>query len=183
MISDALVKLADRNGSSRQAIVKFIAKNYKLEEKFVNQHAKIVLKNNVKSGNLKQAKGVGASGSFKLGDKLKLKAKKSQNALKKAAVKSSPAPSVLAKKVVKVTITKATKTASAKKSGDTKPKRNLAKVVKVRQVSKPVTKAAAASRIKQAVKRTPIQAKKSSNKPVINKTAAKKVVNKKTKRA
>ena len=48
MISDALKKLAERNGSSRQAIVKFIVANYKLEEKSVNQHVKLVLKNGVK---------------------------------------------------------------------------------------------------------------------------------------
>jgi len=92
MISDALKKLAERNGSSRQAIVKFIVANYKLEEKSVNQHVKLVLKNGVKSGNIKQSSGVGASGSFKLGDNIKnaekLKAKKVAAIAKKAAKKS-----------------------------------------------------------------------------------------------
>jgi len=92
MISDALKKLAERNGSSRQAIVKFIVANYKLDEKSVNQHVKLVLKNGVKSGNIKQSSGVGASGSFKLGDNIKnaekLKAKKQAALIKKSSQES-----------------------------------------------------------------------------------------------
>lgn len=156
MITDALVKLADRNGSSRQAIVKFIVNNYKLEEKFVNQHTKMVLKNGVKTGNLKQSKGIGASGSFKLGDKLKTKTKKSEK-VKKAPVKPKQEASVVPpKNVVKVTITKTKKGVSSKKAGEVKPKRNLSKVVKV-VATKPVTKVGAMSRIKQPTKKTSAQ--------------------------
>ncbi|EFX60309.1 hypothetical protein DAPPUDRAFT_19918, partial [Daphnia pulex] len=66
MIADALKKLNERSGSSRQAILKFIVANYPVEAKSANQHIKIALKNGVKSGALKQSKGTGASGSFKL---------------------------------------------------------------------------------------------------------------------
>ena len=60
----------ERGGSSRQAILKYIAQNYKLgsDEKLVNAHLKMALKAGVKNGTLKQSKGIGASGSFKLGN-------------------------------------------------------------------------------------------------------------------
>lgn len=181
MISDALINLADSRGSSRQAIVKFIVNNYKLEEKFVNQHTKIVLKNGVKSGNLKQSKGVGASGSFKLGDKLKLKAK---NTLKKAASKQKSAVKPLpGKKMVKVTITKAKKSISVKRSAEIKPKRNLNKVFEV-VAKKSIKRRPAISKIEQAKKlnkrtaqsvKVQIQLKKAATKkPVTSKPNAKK---------
>ncbi len=75
MIIQAIRKLNDRTGSSRQAILKFIISNFKVEEKQGNQHVKIGLKNAVKAGTLKQVKGVGASGSFKLSDALKTREK------------------------------------------------------------------------------------------------------------
>ena len=56
MIVEAIKKLNERGGSSRQAIVKYIAANHKLDAKFVNQHVKTTLKSGVKSGALKQAK-------------------------------------------------------------------------------------------------------------------------------
>lgn len=56
MIVDALRKLNEKSGSSRQAIVKYIVANHKLDAKFVNQHVKLALKNGVKGGALKQSK-------------------------------------------------------------------------------------------------------------------------------
>lgn len=181
MISDAIKKLADRNGSSRQAIVKFIVNNYKLEEKFVNQHVKSVLKNGVKSGNIKQSKGVGASGSFKLGDKQKmqLKAKTEVKPAQQAPVKKT------VKKVVKVTITKSK---PAAKKIETKPKKNISKVVRMvakKPMTKPVTKAAAVSRIKQTSTRTAAQPVRVqiNVKKAANKSAARPVRKQPAKRA
>lgn len=56
MIVDALRKLNEKSGSSRQAVVKYIVANHKLDAKLVNQHVKLALKNGVKSGALKQSK-------------------------------------------------------------------------------------------------------------------------------
>jgi histone H1/5 len=56
MIVDALRKLNEKSGSSRQAIVKYIIANHKLDAKLVNQHVKLALKNGVKNGALKQSK-------------------------------------------------------------------------------------------------------------------------------
>jgi histone H1/5 len=90
MISEALKSLNERNGSSRQALLKFIISNYKVDGKTGNQHLKLALKNAVKAGTLKQMKGIGASGSFKLVNtsvaKKVLAAKKKKSSLTKAAM-------------------------------------------------------------------------------------------------
>ncbi|EDO35464.1 predicted protein, partial [Nematostella vectensis] len=65
MIAAAISSLKDRNGSSRQAIEKYIKANYKVGES-VGVHLKMALKRAVAGGSILQTKGVGASGSFKL---------------------------------------------------------------------------------------------------------------------
>jgi len=69
MIRQALVALKERGGSSRQAILKYVMANFKVggDEHSVNTHLKVALRNGVKSELLKQSKGSGASGSFRLG--------------------------------------------------------------------------------------------------------------------
>lgn len=69
MIKTALKALNERSGSSRAAILKFVLANYSLDPAQANQHLKLALKNGVKSKLLKQTKGNGASGSFKLAAK------------------------------------------------------------------------------------------------------------------
>ena len=64
MIKAALLALKERNGSSRQAIEKYIKANYKVGE--VSSHLKMALKRGATSGKFVHTKGVGASGSFKL---------------------------------------------------------------------------------------------------------------------
>ena len=136
MIAASLGSLKERGGSSRQAILKYISSHYDVgkNERVVNQHLKMALMRvGVKNGSLKQAKGTGASGSFRLGEKTK----------PAAAAKKSP------KKVVK----KATK--SPKKVAAKSPKKVVKKkTVKPKAASKP--KAAAKP------KKTPVKAKKST---------------------
>lgn len=101
MIKDALTNLKERGGSSRQAILKYIVKNFKVEdEKSANNHLKMALRAGVKNGSLKQSKGTGASGSFRLGDSKppsKPKAKKEKAAKPKAEKKVKKKPKVKAK--------------------------------------------------------------------------------------
>ncbi|RXG67949.1 Heterochromatin protein 1-binding protein 3 [Armadillidium vulgare] len=66
MITEAIGALKEKTGSSRHAIVKYIATNYNMNEKTANSRVKLALKREIESGNIKQVKGVGASGSFKL---------------------------------------------------------------------------------------------------------------------
>jgi len=93
MIKDALGALKERGGSSRQALLKYIVKQYRLagDEKTINAHLKLALRAGVKNGTLKQSKGTGASGSFRIGEK-KTTEKKPKAATKAKKPKaSSPA--------------------------------------------------------------------------------------------
>ena len=102
MIKAAITALKERNGSSRQAIVKYIKANYKVGDS-ADVHLKMALKRGVASSSLAQPKGIGASASFKVGKKeppvKKPKAKKPKTpkksapkwaAAKKPKKKSSP---------------------------------------------------------------------------------------------
>lgn len=82
MVQQALVALKERGGSSRQAVLKYIMANFKVagDENMINAHVKMALKAGVKNGALKQSKGTGATGSFRIGEK----AKKAPAAVKKA---------------------------------------------------------------------------------------------------
>lgn len=113
MVKTAITCLKDRTGSSRQAIIKYILANYSVcdNQKMVASSVKMALKAGVAAQVFKQTKGVGASGSFKLGtgskpEKAKTKASKAKKAAKprspkkpaskpkkkKAATKKSPKP-------------------------------------------------------------------------------------------
>ena len=141
MIATSIESLKERGGSSRQAILKYISSHYDVgkNEWVVNQHLKMALRVGVKSGSLKQAKGTGASGSFRLGEKVKPAT---------AATKKPSAAKKSSKKVVKK-VTKSPKKVAAKS-----PKKVVKKNVKPKAASKP--KAAAKP------KKTPVKAKKSS---------------------
>lgn len=128
MISAAISALKERNGSSRQAILKYISSNFKVGES-ANVHLKVALKKGVASGVLAQPKGVGASGSFKLVKKAaepkkKPAAPKKKPAAKKPATKkAAPKKKPAAKKTTTPKKTKkpAKKASSAKKSAAKKP--------------------------------------------------------------
>merc|ERR1712055_740706 len=95
MIKAAVGSLKERGGSSRQAILKYIVKNYKVgnDERTVNNHLKLALRAGVKNGGLKQSKGTGASGSFRLGEAKKTAKPKA----KKPAAKKAKTPKKAAK--------------------------------------------------------------------------------------
>ena len=62
MVHQALGSLKERGGSSRQAVLKYIMKNFSVgnDENIVNTHLKIALRAGVKNATLKQSKGSGA---------------------------------------------------------------------------------------------------------------------------
>ncbi|KAL7631746.1 UNVERIFIED_CONTAM: hypothetical protein RMT77_017950 [Armadillidium vulgare] len=144
MICEAIKALKERSGSSRQAIVKYIVSNYKIDEKTANTQVKLSLKREVQSGSLKQVKWIGASGSFKLakGDEeskpKKVVAKKlaAKKPAKKASEKKTPKKKVVNKSTAAKKIPakkKSTKKSPAKKSTKkaTKPKKPAAKKSKL----------------------------------------------------
>ena len=147
MIVAAIIALKERTGSSRQAIKKYITANYKVGDS-AGTHLKLALKRGVASGALKQVKGTGASGSFKVAEKPK--------PAKKAAKK--PAKKPAAKKPAKKTAAK--KKPAAKKSKAT-PKKAAKKPAAKKAAKKPAAKKPAAK--KTAAKKKPA-AKKSAKK-------------------
>ena len=120
MIKDALTNLKERGGSSRQAILKYIVKNFKVDdEKSANNHLKMALRAGVKNGTLKQSKGTGASGSFRLGEG-KTVSKPKPKKEKAAKPKTEKKPKEKSEKKAK-----SPKKATAKKAG--KPKKKTPK--------------------------------------------------------
>ena len=96
MVGKAIAALKERGGSSRQAILKYIMANLNVgkDAKTVNVHLKLSLRAGVKNKSLKQSKGTGASGSFKIGEVVKPKKKpaaKPKKAVKPKAAKPKKA--------------------------------------------------------------------------------------------
>ena len=104
MIAAAVGALKERSGSSRQAILKYINANYTVGDNAAT-HVKLALKRMVVAGALKQVKGAGASGSFKLADKPK-KVKKVKAAKKTPKKAKKPAAKKPAAKKAKKTLGK-----------------------------------------------------------------------------
>merc|ERR1711971_1400966 len=147
MIAAAIGALKDRTGSSRQAILKYVCANYKVDAAKAGQHLRMALKAGIKKGTLKMAKESGkGAGCFKL---VKVEKPKKVKAVKpkKPAVKK-------AKKVVKKAAAKPKK-AAAKKPAAKKP-----------AAKKPAAKPKAAAK-------KPAAKKPAAKKPAAKKTAKK----------
>ena len=72
MVGAAIKALKDRTGSSRQAILKYILANYKVDATKAGVPLRLALKKGVVAGTLKMAKAEGkGAGCFKLGEKAK----------------------------------------------------------------------------------------------------------------
>lgn len=117
----------ERGGSSRQAILKYIIKHYNVghDERIVNAHLKVALRAGVKNGTLKQSKGTGASGSFRIGEKKEkaVKKPKAARAKKPKAKKPKAAGAKKAKKPKKAAKPKVKKAKAAKKPAAAKAKK------------------------------------------------------------
>merc|ERR1719327_405305 len=93
MIAAAIAALKDRTGSSRQAILKYVCANYKVDAAKAGQHLRMALKAGIKKGSLKMAKESGkGAGKFKLVKVEKPKAAKKPAAKKPAAKKAAKKP-------------------------------------------------------------------------------------------
>merc|ERR1712064_199844 len=115
MIAAAITALKDRTGSSRQAILKYITANYKVDADRCGQHLRMALRAGLKNGSLKNAKESGkGAGSFKLA-KVEKPKKKKPAAKKPAAKKPAAKPKAAKKKPA------AKKAAPAKKAAAKKP--------------------------------------------------------------
>lgn len=150
MVVAAIVALKERNGSSRQAIIKYIQANYKVGDN-ANVHIKLALKKGVTSGILLQPKGNGASGSFKVAKKpVEKKPAAKKPAAKKPAAKKSTTPKK--KPAAKKSATKKKTPSKAKKPAAKKP--SSAKKAAKKPAKKPAaTKKPAAKKVKKTPKK------------------------------
>jgi len=161
MITSAIRSLKDRKGSSRQAILKHVLANNKVGSELnkINSRVKMALRAGIKSGTFKQVRGTGASGSFRLGEKLTRSADKPKTtktakkvvkkpALKKAKTsgKTKVAAAGTKKAVAK---SKKPKSAVTKKLKDKSPKMTTVKKPKAKSPAKRIAKP------KKMVKKSP----------------------------
>ena len=140
----AISALKERGGSSRQAILKYIMANFNVgkDAKPVNAHLKLALRTGVKNKSLKQLKGTGASGSFKIGE---VKAAKKPAKVKKAAKPKAAKPKKAKKPAAK-------KAAGEKKAAKPKTKKPKAKKPAVKKAA---AKPKKAKTPKKKAKKTP----------------------------
>lgn len=165
MISQALVQLKERGGTSRQALLKYIVKNFNVgkDEAAVNSRLKVALRAGVKNATLKQSKGSGAAGSFRLGE-----------APKKTAAAAAKKTAGAAAKKPKTTAQKATKKAAAGKKPaavavkKSSPKKKPAAVVRTKKSGKsPAAQPKSPKKVvkaKKAAAKKPAAAKKVTKK-------------------
>ncbi|XP_047495819.1 histone H1-delta-like [Penaeus chinensis] len=143
MVAAALRALKERNGSSRQAILRFILASFQIgDEKFAGVHLKQALRRAVAGGSLQQTKGTGASGSFKL-------SKEEDAATKSTAKKVSPKSSTK-----KPAAKKVSPKPSAKKASANKPPTKKNGVKKDKDTKKPIAKKVSTKEAKATKKDT-----------------------------
>merc|ERR1712054_339061 len=112
MIAAAITALKDRTGSSRQAILKYICANYKVDAAKAAVQVRIALKRGVAKGALKMARASGkGAGSYKV-----VKVEKPKKAKKPKKVAKNPAAKKPKKAAKKPAAKKAAKKPAAKKA-------------------------------------------------------------------
>ncbi|KAL8560734.1 hypothetical protein ACOMHN_046417 [Nucella lapillus] len=164
MITSAINHLKERRGSSRQAILKYILAHYRVGTEIgkINARIKMALRAGIKNSSLRQMKGSGASGSFRLGEKSLAAKPKAVSKKPKAALK-------------KPTVKKVAKKAALKKAGI--PKKGLKKTKSANKQKKSSAKLAA-RKIKAKVGKSPAKkvVKKATKSPkkMVKKSPAKK---------
>merc|ERR1712078_799548 len=133
MIAAAITALKDRTGSSRQAILKYICANYKVDAAKAAVQIRLALKRGVAKGALKMARASGkGAGSYKV-----VKVEKPKK-VKKAKKPKAKKPKKAAKKPAAKKAAKKPKKA-AKKPAAKKPAKKAAK----KPAAKPAAKKAA----------------------------------------
>ncbi|XP_009663617.2 histone H1.0 [Struthio camelus] len=148
MIAAAIRAEKSRGGSSRQSIQKYVKSHYKVGE-HADAQVKLSIKRLLATGVLKQTKGVGASGSFRLakGDKPKKKtARKSKKTVRKAGTPRRAARPKKAKSPGKKP--KAATRKAGKKRRATPKKAKKPKTVKTKSLKPSKPKKARRSKLK-----------------------------------
>ena len=139
MIAAAITSLKDRTGSSRQAILKYICANYKVDAAKAAVQVRLALKRGVAKGALKMARASGkGAGSYKVvkAEKPKKVKKAKKPKAKKPAAKKAKKP---AKKAAKKPAAKKAAKKPAKKAAK-KPAKKAAKPKKAAKKAAPKKK-------------------------------------------
>ncbi|XP_043924668.1 histone H1.0-like [Protopterus annectens] len=161
MIIAAVKADKSRSGSSRQSIQKYVKSHYKVGEN-ADAQVKLSLRRLVTSGALRQTKGVGASGSFRVAksEDAKKPAKAPKKVKKAPSAKKAPKPKKVAKSPAKPKKPKAEKKAKkpAEKKAATPKKATPKKTVKPKPVK--ASKPKKAKVVKPKAKTTPKKAAK-----------------------
>jgi len=170
MITEAIRNLKKHNGASLSAIRLYIMKQFDVgvssSTVAMNTSIRLAIKRGLESGQFVQVKGVGANGSFRLGDAAKKEAKK---AAKKEAKKEE------AKVAPEAVQPKSKKAPAAKKVTEGPKGKAVAKMVLAEKEKKSATKAPAKKKTATATK-TKTAATKSPKSPAkTKKTAATKM--------
>ncbi|XP_037790688.1 histone H1-delta-like [Penaeus monodon] len=178
MVAAALRALKERNGSSRQAILRFIVASFQVgDERTAGVHLKQALRRGVASGSLQQTKGTGASGSFKLSKEELKKAAPRKDSAKKVTKNEKTRGKVTAKNPSAKTATKKvpTKTATKKVPTKTATKKTTSKTATKKAPTKTATKKASGkSMLKSGASKKPAAKMATAKKQNLKKTAAKK---------
>lgn len=101
MVKEAIELGNSRRGTSFQAIKKYIAETYKMDPALISRYVKKYLNKAVESGELVQASGKGATGSFKIPSKTKPSTKVTGENPTKVIVKVPPQPKIQPSDMVK----------------------------------------------------------------------------------
>ena len=122
MIAAAITALKSRTGSSRQAILKYICANYKVDAAKAATQVRLALKRGVAKGALKLAKESGkGAGCYKVVKVEKPKVKKAKKVVKKKPAAKKAAKKPAAKKADKKPAKKPAAKKAAKKPAAKKP--------------------------------------------------------------
>ncbi|XP_061611571.1 histone H5 [Phyllopteryx taeniolatus] len=172
MIQEAIAHDASRSGASRQSIQKFVRKTYKVGDN-ADVQIKMALKRLVASGMLRNTRGIGASGSFRVAKpdadakkstKKPAAAKTKKPAAAKPAAKSpkkAPKPRKVSKPSVKPKKAAAKKTKAVKPSKKASPAK-VKKATAAQKKSKPKAVKPKAKVAKRPVKPKAKPAKKAT---------------------
>ncbi|NXS04745.1 H5 protein, partial [Oxylabes madagascariensis] len=156
MITAAIRADKSRGGSSRQSIQKYVKSHYKVGQN-ADVQIRLAIRRLLATGVLKQTKGVGASGSFRLGKSSKAKRSPSKKRKKAARRSTSPRKPARSRKAKSPAKKPKSATRKARKKSRSPKKAKKPKTVKAKSLkaSKPKKAKRSKSRAKSSARKSP----------------------------
>ncbi|XP_066040187.1 histone H1.0 [Chamaea fasciata] len=156
MITAAIRADKSRGGSSRQSIQKYVKSHYKVGQN-ADVQIRLAIRRLLATGVLKQTKGVGASGSFRLAKASKAKRSPSKKRKKAARRSTSPRKPARSRKAKSPAKKPKSATRKARKKSRSPKKAKKPKTVKAKSLkaSKPKKAKRSKSRAKSGARKSP----------------------------